>query len=72
MEDYARILDHLPQGHPDQSKYHREPLAYALGEDEFKLFELVPKDGVDLGIGQKVYIGKEIDLRKERRSRGGD
>jgi len=65
MEDYARILDHLPQGHPDQSKYHREPLAYALGEDEFKLFELVPKDGVDLGIGQKVYIGKEIDLRKE-------
>jgi len=65
MEDYARILDHLPQGHPDQSKYHREPLAYALGEDEFKLFELVPKEGIDLGIGQKVYIGKDLDLRKE-------
>ncbi|MFA5895736.1 MAG: DUF655 domain-containing protein [Thermoplasmata archaeon] len=65
MEDYARILDHLPQGHPDQSKYHREPLAYALGEDEFKLFELVPKDGVDLVISQKVYIGKDIEQRKE-------
>src|SRR2546430_3689740 len=25
MEDYARILDFLPQGHPDQSKFHREP-----------------------------------------------
>src|SRR5256885_13215840 len=48
MEDYARILDFLPQGHPDQSKFHREPLAYALGVDEFKLFELVPKEGVDL------------------------
>ncbi len=65
MEDFARILDYLPQGHPDQSKYHREPLAYALGEDEFKLFELVPKEGVDLPIGTRVYIGKEVELRKE-------
>ena len=65
VEDYARILDYLPQGHPDQSKYHREPLAYALGEDEFKLFELVPKEGADLPVGAKVYIGKEIDLRKD-------
>jgi putative nucleotide binding protein len=65
MEDYARILDHLPQGHPDQSKYHREPLAYALGEDEFKLFELVPKEGVDLSIGQKVFIGKDVEQRME-------
>ncbi len=65
MEDYARILDWLPQGHPDQSKYRREPLAYALGEDEFKLFELVPKDGVPLQVGQRVYIGKEVDQRAE-------
>ncbi|HYT00491.1 MAG TPA: DUF655 domain-containing protein [Thermoplasmata archaeon] len=65
MEDYARILDYLPQGHPDQSKFHREPLAYALGVDEFKLFELVPKEGAALGIGQRVYIGKEIDQRTE-------
>ncbi|HEY7588315.1 MAG TPA: DUF655 domain-containing protein [Thermoplasmata archaeon] len=65
MEDYARILDHLPQGHPDQSKYRREPLAYALGEDEFKLFELVPKEGAELQVGQRVYIGKDVELRKE-------
>src|SRR5437867_7741568 len=65
MEDYARILDFLPQGHPDQSKYHREPLAYALGVDEFKLFELVPKEGVTLSVGQRVYIGKDIDMRTE-------
>ncbi len=65
MEDYARILDFLPQGHPDQSKYHREPLAYALGVDEFKLFELVPKEGVSLSVGQRVYIGKEVDQRAE-------
>src|SRR5438128_1380780 len=65
MEDYARILDFLPQGHPDQSKFHREPLAYALGVDEFKLFELVPKEGVSLSVGQRVYIGKEVDMRAE-------
>jgi putative nucleotide binding protein len=65
LEDYARILDWLPQGHPDQSKYRREPLAYALGEDEGKMFELVPKDGVPLQVGQRVYIGKEIEQRKE-------
>src|SRR3972149_3569661 len=65
VEDYARILDHLPQGHPDQSKYRREPLCYALGEDEFKLFELTPKDDVTLAAGQRVYIGKETEKRAE-------
>jgi putative nucleotide binding protein len=65
LEDYARILDWLPQGHPDQSKYRREPLSYALGEDEFKLFELVPKEGVPLQVGQRVYIGKEVEQRTE-------
>src|SRR5207245_7589540 len=64
MEDYARILDFLPQGHPDQSKFHREPLTYALGVDEFKLFELVPKAGVTLSVGQRVYIGKDVDVRQ--------
>jgi putative nucleotide binding protein len=63
LEDYARILDHLPQGHPDRSKYHREPLAYALGEDEFKLFELTPKESATITIGDHVYIGKDIEKR---------
>jgi len=59
VEDYARILDHLPQGHPDRARFQREPLAYALGEDEFKLFELVPKEGVTLLAGDRAYIGKD-------------
>jgi len=65
MEDHARILDTLPQGHPDQSKFHREPLAYALGEDEFKLFELTPKEAANLSLGQRVYIGKDVGQRNE-------
>src|SRR6266566_2731705 len=71
MEDYARILDFLPQGHPDQSKFHREPLAYALGVHEFKLFELVPKEGVTLSVGQRVYIGKEDDVGDSRGAEEG-
>jgi putative nucleotide binding protein len=65
MEDYARILDYLPQGLPDEKMFHRDPVAYALGEDQFKLFELVPKQGVNLSTGDKVYIGKDLDLRQE-------
>ena len=65
MEDFARILDYLPQGLPDEKMFHREPVAYALGEDQFKLFELVPKQGVNLATGDRVYIGKDLDLRQE-------
>lgn len=65
MEDYARILDYLPQGLPDQKSYKREPVAFAIGEDEFKLFELVPKPGATLQVSDRIYIGKDAELRKE-------
>jgi len=65
VEDYARILDYLPQGLPDERKFKREPIAYALGEDQFKLFELVPKSDINLSVGDRVYIGKDLDLRQE-------
>jgi putative nucleotide binding protein len=63
MEDYAHILDYLPQGLPAERGFKREPLAYALGETEFKLFELVPKIDAPLTIGERVYIGKEAEKR---------
>ena len=63
MEDYAHILDYLPQGLPAERGFRHEPLAYALGEIEFKLFELVPKPNVQITIGERVYIGKEAEQR---------
>ncbi|HHD16152.1 MAG TPA: DUF655 domain-containing protein [Euryarchaeota archaeon] len=63
MEDYAYILDYLPQGHPERKTFKREPVAYGLGETEFKLLELSPKPGASLMIGEKVYIGKELERR---------
>ena len=65
MEDYAYILDYLAQGRATDSKFRREPTAYALGGLEFKLFELVPKPGAVMNVGQKVYIGREPDQKTE-------
>ncbi len=63
MEDYAYILDYLPHGRSDKRGFRREPMAYALGDTEFKLFELTPKDNVALAIGERVYIGKDVKKR---------
>jgi putative nucleotide binding protein len=65
LEDFARILDYLPQGHPEGGKFHRDPLAFALGETEFKLFELVPKPNAALNAGDRVYVGKEVPQRTQ-------
>jgi putative nucleotide binding protein len=63
LEDYAYILDHLPQGLPDERRFKREPIAFGLGESEFKILELIPKEDVELDIGNRVYIGKDMDKR---------
>ncbi|MBX8634637.1 MAG: DUF655 domain-containing protein [Candidatus Thermoplasmatota archaeon] len=64
MEDYAYILDYLPQGSPSERSFKHEPTSYAIGSEEFKLFELVPRQGVVISPGEKVYIGKEMNLRQ--------
>ncbi|MGP8158425.1 MAG: DUF655 domain-containing protein [Thermoplasmata archaeon] len=56
MENYAIILDYLPNGRQTERGFHREPLALAIGEDELKLFELVPRPKVDLLPGTRVPL----------------
>lgn len=55
-EDYAIVLDYLPNGYPLERK--RMPIAQAIGEVNLTLLELVPRRGVSLEIGEKVYIGE--------------
>jgi putative nucleotide binding protein len=55
----------MPQGLPGTSFAKRGPVCYAVGEEEFKLFELVPKDKAKISIEDRVYIGKDGNLRKE-------
>jgi putative nucleotide binding protein len=52
-EDYAIILDVMD----NKSSFKDTTIAQALGYNTYTLFELVPKLGVDLKPGQKVYIG---------------
>lgn len=71
-EQYAYIIDSLPQGYPDDPRpiHLRKPLAQALGTDYFILLELSVKEGVRVEIETKVFVGKgERDLVKhvERR-----
>ena len=62
MEDYAYILDFLPRGRPDQQRS-KEPLAYAVGERNFVLLELLPKSDASLTSGERAYVGKEPALK---------
>ncbi len=59
MEQYARILDVLPNGRQTEHGFHREPLALAVGDDELKLFELVPRAGAALAAGQRISLLSE-------------
>ena len=56
MEQYAHILDVLPNGRQTDHGFHREPLALAIGDDELKLFELVPRVGAALTSGQRIAL----------------
>jgi len=56
VEDYAIILDYLPNGRQTERGFHREPLALAVGEDELKLFELVPRPSAALTPGSRVPL----------------
>jgi putative nucleotide binding protein len=54
----AIVLDFLPHGRTedDRPQYQKQPLAYALGIDEFDLYELVVADTADVAIGDHVDV----------------
>ncbi|NLA38826.1 MAG: DUF655 domain-containing protein [Methanomicrobiales archaeon] len=67
-EENAVIIDLLPMGYANDPRpvYKREPIALAVGIDQFKLLELVPKAGADIQIHDRVYIGDGERDRIER------
>jgi len=64
MEEFAYILDYLPQGVPSTGFGKKEPVCYAIGDEEFKLFELVTKPNAIVNIGERTFIGKDSDTQK--------
>lgn len=59
MEEFAYVLDYLPQGRAEDKSYHKTPLALAVGETEFKLLEIIPKPNAVIAIGDRIFIGKD-------------
>jgi putative nucleotide binding protein len=59
-EEYAVILDFLPNGYPfDNRPIHKKtPVAQAIGATRFALLELVPKKDVFLRPLDRIYIGE--------------
>jgi putative nucleotide binding protein len=55
-EEYAIVLEYLPNGYPLERKM--MPIAQAIGEVNLTLLELVPRRGISLQIGERVYIGE--------------
>ena len=56
-EEYAVVLEFLPNGYPLEGKM--MPIAQAIGRDELVLLELVPRRGVSLEAGEEVYVGED-------------
>lgn len=59
-DEYAIVLDFLPEGYPlDKRPSHRKTsVAQAVGDRKFALLEIIPKTGVYLNIGDRVYVGE--------------
>jgi len=55
-EENAIVLDYLPYGYPLEKKM--MPIAQAIGIKKFILLQLIPRRGIRLEIGEKVYIGE--------------
>ncbi|MEF8773803.1 MAG: DUF655 domain-containing protein, partial [Halobacteriales archaeon] len=59
----AIVLDFLPHGRADDDRpqYQKSPVAYAMGTDEFQLFELQVDPDASVGIDDRVAVDPPDD-----------
>ena len=57
-ENYAHVLDYLPEGYPNEGmkRSKKSPVAQVVGENYFSLLEVVPK--TELEVYERIFIGK--------------
>jgi len=65
MEDYIYILDYLSKGRGDLPPHKRQPVVYGIGENQFTLLELVPKQDATFNISERIYVGKDPNKRQK-------
>ncbi len=54
-EEYAIVLDYLPNGYPLEIK--NIPIIQAIGKENLTLLELAPRKGFSFEVGEEVYVG---------------
>lgn len=57
MEEYAIVIEYLPQGHSSDIK--RQPTIQLVGYRFFTLLEAIVTPTSNIVVGKKVYVGKE-------------
>ena len=67
VEEYVYVLDFLPNGRGDAPTHRRFPVVYGIGENQFTLLELEPKNNASLNIGDRIYVGKDARKREQIR-----
>jgi putative nucleotide binding protein len=65
VEDYVYVLDYLPKGRGDLPPHKRHSTVYGVGENQFTLLELIPKNNVLIAIGERIYVGKDPKKRNK-------
>lgn len=60
-EEYAIVLDFLPNGYSDDDRpmFKKTPIVQVIGKSNFTLLELVPKKDIFLQPSDVVYIGEK-------------
>ena len=68
---HAVVLDYLAHGHPDDDRpqYQKSPLAHALAETDFRLYELTLDTDDRVGIGDRLTVTPEEARTAVARSR---
>lgn len=66
----AVVLDFLPRGRPDDDRpqYERSPVAFAVGEEDFRLVEAALTDDAGVNIGDRIGIEPRGDNVKQLRT----
>jgi putative nucleotide binding protein len=61
--EYGVVLDLLPHGRSDadEPQYRRSPVAYAVGENTFALYELTVEDDADISIDDRIKIRPDFE-----------
>ncbi len=55
-DEWIIVIDYLSRGRIGMQR--SEPIAQTIGEKYFSLLEIIPREGVELKVGDRVYIGE--------------